>query len=111
VPIHHDRGQIAAETLQGIAQIQLQINAQIQELELDRLYLDISPLQNLPIIHHKIAIKILIVNDINNLYDGNDRTAQSLTKLASKLNLIAVIGHYSSEATRRALIGKIHPQK
>jgi branched-chain amino acid transport system substrate-binding protein len=103
VPIHHDRGQIAAETLQGIAQIQLQINAQIQELSLDRFYTDVSPLQSLPIIHHKIAVKILIVNDINNLYDGNDRTAESLTKLALRLNLIAVIGHYSSEATRRAL--------
>jgi branched-chain amino acid transport system substrate-binding protein len=102
VPIHHDRGQIAMETLQGIAQIQLQVNAQIPELGLAELYPNIPPL-SYTLLHSKIAIRILIVNDINNLYDGHDRTAENLTRLASELNLIAVIGHYSSEATQRAL--------
>jgi branched-chain amino acid transport system substrate-binding protein len=102
VPIHHDRGQIATETLQGIAQIQLQVNAQISELGLAEFFPNISPLLD-TLLHDKIAIKILIVNDINNLYDGDDRTAENLTRLASELNLIAIIGHYSSEATQRAL--------
>lgn len=102
VPIHHDRGQIAMETLQGIAQIQLQINTQIPELELAQLYPDTPPLFD-NLLHGKIALNILIVNDINNLYDGDDRTAENLTRLVSKLNLIAIIGHYSSEATQRAL--------
>jgi branched-chain amino acid transport system substrate-binding protein len=102
VPIHHDRGQIAMETLQGIAQIQLQINTQITELELDRLYPNTPPLID-QLLSYKIALKILIVNDINNLHDGDDRTAENLTRLTSKLNLIAIIGHYSSEATKRAL--------
>jgi branched-chain amino acid transport system substrate-binding protein len=102
VPIHHDRGQIAMETLQGIAQIQLQINTQIHELELAQLYPNTPPLFD-TLLHCKIALKILIVNDINNLYDGDDRTAENLTRLSSKLNLVAIIGHYSSEATQRAL--------
>ncbi len=102
VPINHDRGQIATETLQGIAQIQLQVNAQIPELGLAEFYPNIPELLD-TILYGKIALKILIVNDINNLYDGDDRTAENLTRLASKLNLIAIIGHYSSEATQRAL--------
>ncbi len=102
VPIHHDRGQIATETLQGIAQIQLQVNAQIPELGLAEFFQNIPPLFD-TLLHCKIALKVLIVNDINNLYDGDDRTAENLTKLASRLNLIAIIGHYSSEATQRAM--------
>jgi branched-chain amino acid transport system substrate-binding protein len=101
VPINHDRGQIATETLQGIAQIQLQINARIDELGLTGICPNIPPLFD-TLLQRKIALKILIVNDINNLYDGDDRTAENLTRLASELNLIAIIGHYSSEATRRA---------
>ena len=101
VPIHHDRGQIATETLQGIAQIQLQVNAQIPELRLAEFFPNIPPILG-TLLHSKVAIRILIVNDINNLYDGDDRTAENLTELASE-NLIAIIGHYSSEATQRAL--------
>jgi branched-chain amino acid transport system substrate-binding protein len=101
VPIHHDHGQIAAETLQGIAQIQFQINSQIPELSINELALtsEIPPSLGL----QKFALKILIVNDINNLHNGHDRTAENLVELSSSLNLIAVIGHYSSEATSRAL--------
>jgi branched-chain amino acid transport system substrate-binding protein len=101
VPIHHDHGQIAAETLQGIAQIQFQINAQISELSINELELTSEIPYSLGI--HKFALKILIVNDINNLHNGNDRTAENLVKLSAGLDLIAVIGHYSSEATSRAL--------
>jgi branched-chain amino acid transport system substrate-binding protein len=101
VPIYHDRGQIAAETLQGIAQIQLQINAQIPELSIDEL--ELTPQIPRPLSMQRFALKILIVNDINNLHNGHDRTAENLVKLSSSLNLIAVIGHYSSEATSRAL--------
>ena len=102
VPIHHDRGQIAMETLQGIAQIQLQLNVQISELGLAQLYPDIPPL-SAPLLQGKVALKILVVNDINNLYDGDDRTAENLTRLASRLNLIAIIGHYSSEGNSKSL--------
>jgi branched-chain amino acid transport system substrate-binding protein len=101
VPIHHDRGQIATETLQGIAQIQLQINAQISVLAIEDLKLTTEAAP--PLCIQRFALKILIVNDINNLHTGNDRTAENLMKLSSSLNLIAVIGHYSSEATSRAL--------
>jgi branched-chain amino acid transport system substrate-binding protein len=101
VPIHHDRGQIAAETLQGIAQSQLQINAQIPELSINDL--ELTAQVPSPLSMQKFALKILIVNDINNLHNGHDRTAENLVKLSSSLNLIAVIGHYSSEATSRAL--------
>ncbi len=102
VPINHDRGQIATETLQGIAQIQLQVNVQIDELGLAEHYPNVPPLLD-TLLDSKVAIKILIVNDINNLYDGDDRTAENLTRLGSELNLIAIIGHYSSEATKRAV--------
>jgi branched-chain amino acid transport system substrate-binding protein len=101
VPIYHDRGQIAAETLQGIAQIQFQINAQVPELSINEL--ELTSQVPSPLSIQKFALKILIVNDINNLHNGNDRTAENLVKLSSSLNLIAVIGHYSSEATSRAL--------
>jgi branched-chain amino acid transport system substrate-binding protein len=101
VPIHHDHGQIASETLQGIAQLQLQINAQIPQLSINELFLIDGMPQPLGL--QKFALKILIVNDINNLHNGHDRTAENLVKLSSSLNLIAVIGHYSSEATSRAL--------
>jgi branched-chain amino acid transport system substrate-binding protein len=102
VPAQHDRGQIAAETLQGIAQIQLQLNAKIKLLELNELATE-NLLASYPLTNRKIALKVLIVNDINNLHDGHDRTAENLAKLSARLNLIAIIGNYSSEATQRSV--------
>jgi len=50
-----------------------------------------------------LALKIFIVNDPNNLYDPYNQTAENLVQLAPELNLLAVIGHYSSEMTAKAL--------
>ncbi|MEA5513607.1 ABC transporter substrate-binding protein [Nodularia sp. UHCC 0506] len=108
VPFHHNQGHVAAEILQGIAQIQLQINLPVfeklsvdKEINLD----DIKPDKffNLNNTGSQISLKILIVNDPNNLYDPYNQTAENLANLAPQLNLIAIIGHYSSEMTQKAL--------
>lgn len=56
-----------------------------------------------PLTFSGIALRIMIVNDPNNIYDPYNQTAEKLTSLASQLNLVAVIGHYSSEMTQTAL--------
>jgi branched-chain amino acid transport system substrate-binding protein len=108
VPFYHNQGQVAAEILRGVAQLQLQANLQcfdkiglgaeisLNEIKLHKC-LTINNTDRL------IALKILIVNDPNNLYDPYNQTAENLAKLAPKLNLIAIIGHYSSEMTKKAL--------
>jgi ABC-type branched-subunit amino acid transport system substrate-binding protein len=108
VPFHHNQGRIAAEILRGIAQIQTQVNftslqrlAGWQELQLHPLAIDqwvaLSP------IGCPIALRVLVVNDPNNVYDPFNQTAEKLSTLAAQLNIIAVIGHYSSEMTHKAL--------
>ena len=91
VPFYHNHGHVAAEILRGIAQIQLQLNI--------RLY-NFFTLNNTV---YPLALRILIVNDPNNLYASYNQTAENLANLASQLNLIAIIGHYSSEMTKQAL--------
>ncbi|MBD2359529.1 amino acid ABC transporter substrate-binding protein [Tolypothrix sp. FACHB-123] len=107
-PFFHNQGQVAAEILRGISQIQLQVNLQSfeqislgSEINLD----DITPNIYLPSICScsQIALQILVVNDPNNLYDPYNQTAEKLAELAPQLNLIAIIGHYSSEMTKNAL--------
>ncbi|MBN3877294.1 ABC transporter substrate-binding protein [Nostoc sp. JL23] len=107
-PFFHNQGHVAAEILRGISQIQLQVNLQSfdqislgTEINLD----DITPNTYLPSIcsRSQIALQILVVNDPNNLYDPYNQTAEKLAELAPQLNLIAIIGHYSSEMTRNAL--------
>lgn len=106
-PFFHNQGQVAAEILRGISQIQLQVNLQSfdrislgQEINLN----DIRPTY-LPSISSdsQIALQILVVNDPNNLYDPYNQTAEKLAELAPQLNLVAIIGHYSSEMTKNAL--------
>lgn len=108
VPFYHNQGHVAAEILRGIAQIQLQVNLQIfdrfllcRQINLD----DIRPntFFTLNNTGRQIGLKILIVNDPNNLYDPYNQTAENLANLAPQLNLIAIIGHYSSEMTKKAL--------
>nr|MDZ8042488.1 ABC transporter substrate-binding protein [Nostoc sp. CreGUA01] len=108
VPFYHNQGHVAAEILRGIAQIQLQINfptfdkiALEKEINLD----DIKPDIFFKLNHtdNQIVLRILIVNDPNNLYAPYNQTAENLADLAPQLNLIAIIGHYSSEMTKKAL--------
>ncbi|MCC5655631.1 ABC transporter substrate-binding protein [Nostoc sp. XA010] len=108
VPFYHNQGNVASEILRGIAQIQLQINLQSferislgKEINLD----DIKPekIFSLNNTDSQIALKILIVNDPNNLYAPYSQTAENLANLAPQLNLISIIGHYSSEMTKKAL--------
>lgn len=106
VPFYHNQGNIAAETLRGIAQIQLQVNLlSFEKIALDKeINLDnIKPQIFFSLISTKIALQILIVNDPNNLYSPYNQTAEKLAELAQPLNLIAIIGHYSSEMTKNAL--------
>lgn len=131
VPFHHNQGRIAAEILRGIAQIQSQINFRnfdLTELEMEfcqfteededgntrktnnskskiispNLFSSLNSKDN-PITFGGIALRIMIVNDPNNIYNPYNQTAEKLASLASQLNLIAVIGHYSSEMTQTAL--------
>ncbi|PSB16741.1 hypothetical protein C7B76_11200 [filamentous cyanobacterium CCP2] len=131
VPFHHNQGRVAAEILRGIAQIQSQINFQnfdISTLETefcefiehhsdktgksrkDAEFTIIRPnifsmfreQANL-LTSGKIALQVMVVNDPNNVYDPYNQTAEKLANLAAQLDLIAVIGHYSSEMTRTAL--------
>jgi branched-chain amino acid transport system substrate-binding protein len=108
VPFHHNQGLVAAEILRGIAQNQLQVNLQCLDKissETEVVLNEIKPSSffNLNDTSHKIALRLLIVNDPNNLHDPYNQTAETLAKLAPQLNLTAIIGHYSSEMTRKAL--------
>ncbi|MEB3179455.1 MAG: ABC transporter substrate-binding protein [Nostocaceae cyanobacterium] len=108
VPFFHNHGQVATEILRGIAQIQLQINWQIsQDVSLEnQINLDeIIPKRFFSInnVDIPICLQILIVNDPNNLYAPYNQTADNLANLASQLNVIAILGHYSSEMTKKAL--------
>lgn len=69
------------------------------EINLD----EIRPNIFLTLICSQIALQILVVNDPNNLYTPYNQTAEKLAELAPQLNLIAIIGHYSSEMTKNAL--------
>ncbi|MCF2149829.1 ABC transporter substrate-binding protein [Desmonostoc muscorum LEGE 12446] len=108
VPFYHNQDQVAAEILRGIAQIQLQINLPSFDkiaLEKEINLKDIKPdtFFNLNHTDNLIVLRILIVNDPNNLYAPYSQTAENLADLAPQLNLIAIIGHYSSEMTKKAL--------
>ncbi|MBD2361591.1 ABC transporter substrate-binding protein [Anabaena minutissima FACHB-250] len=105
VPFYHNLGQVSAEILRGISQIQLQVNWENfknlgleKEIDLN----SIKPNVFSTLISSQILLQILIVNDPNNLYTPYNQTAEKLAALAKELNLMAIIGHYSSEMTKNA---------
>ncbi|MEA5576737.1 ABC transporter substrate-binding protein [Anabaena sp. UHCC 0451] len=83
VPINRDRQDRAESLLRGVAQVQEEFNENPQHP----------------------GLKILIVNDANDSNDSNDsRTVHQLAeRLLSKKDVVAVIGHYTSELTKEAL--------
>ena len=109
VPFHHNQGGIATEILRGVSQIQSQVNIQsFNKIDLDQaISLDgIIPNTFFQINNNTltpIALQLLVVNDPNNLYTPYNQTAENLVNLASDLKLMAIIGHYSSEMTKKAL--------
>lgn len=108
VPFYHNSGQVAAEILRGIAQFQFQVNSSSLELNYLQKNKLIAPLLSpncLSLLSSKsqIALRILIVNDPNHLYDPYNQTAEKLAALADSIHLSAVLGHYSSEMTQKAL--------
>ena len=108
IPFHHNQGLVALEILRGIAQIQLQINLQSLDFNYLRRQEFLSTIipelfSSLTNVGNQIALRILIVNDPNKLYNPYNQTAESLANLALPLNLMAILGHYSSEMTKRAL--------
>ncbi|MGP1384851.1 MAG: ABC transporter substrate-binding protein [Thainema sp.] len=108
VPFHHNQGQVAAEVLRGVAQLQWQTNWRwLQLLHCDR-ELDLAKLPPMERsetvgLEQPLALNIMVVNDPNHVYDADNPTAERLAALTSELNLMAVIGHYSSEMTEKAL--------
>jgi branched-chain amino acid transport system substrate-binding protein len=50
-----------------------------------------------------VVLRIMVVNDPNNVYDAYNQTAEKLAAIAPELNIVAILGHYSSEMTERAL--------
>lgn len=117
VPTHHNLGKVATQLLYGVAQAQLQVNLQA----LDRLKIsDITDCCNRlrqtiginkrefdSITDRKTLIRALIVNENNKLISEGGGTfnqaARDLVQVAEELEVMAVIGHYSSEMTRQAL--------
>ncbi|HEY9890133.1 MAG TPA: ABC transporter substrate-binding protein, partial [Candidatus Obscuribacterales bacterium] len=108
VPFHHNQGQVAAEVLRGVAQLQWQTNWHcLQQMGGDR-DLDLTQLparaeEPMAGLGQPLALKVMVVNDPNHVYDADNPTAERLAALAPDLNLMAVIGHYSSEMTAQAL--------
>ena len=108
VPVHHNQGQVAAEVLRGVAQRQWTQNLRwLRHLRLDRDLdwdaLPCSDVETPATLDRPYALRVMIVNDANRLYDVDNATAEALVALAPQLNLMAVIGHYSSEMTEKAV--------
>lgn len=119
VPVSHNSGIIATELLYGIAQMQLQVNLNTwdnlpvpdknlknccrrlkQELEIN------SNDYSEGVRNIRILLQILIVNENNDIiYPGVpfNQAATNLAQVSEQLEIIAVVGHYSSEMTLQAL--------
>lgn len=106
VPFNHNQGAIATEILRGLAQLQLQINRDVLRRypSLDATLCAVTqPATATLLAQNNFVLKLLIVNDPNHLHDPYNQTAQRLAALSAELSIMAVIGHYSSEMTRKAL--------
>jgi branched-chain amino acid transport system substrate-binding protein len=108
VPFHHNQGQVATEVLRGVAQLQWQTNWRCLQRggcdrDLDSTQLPSVEVGAAPGLGQPLALKVMVVNDPNHVYDADNPTAERLAALAPELNLMAVIGHYSSEMTEKAL--------
>jgi branched-chain amino acid transport system substrate-binding protein len=108
VPISHNHGIVAKELLQGIAQIQLQTNLEAVDglsngEELKQAIALKSHLSSLTARNRRICLRIFIVNEDNNLDAQLSQTAENLAAIAQELKIIAVIGHYASEMTEKAV--------
>lgn len=105
VPLHYSQGQIATEILQGVAQLQSQINyfALSSDPDIAAILQQLFPRQPAQLFEPGAALKVLVVNDPNHLYDPYNQTAERLSAVAAELRIRAVIGHYSSEMTQKAL--------
>lgn len=91
VPFYHNQGAIATEILRGVAQIQSIVN--YQHFDRTALGMEFFPEQNpweslfsicgdssLPI-GRRIALRIMVVNDTNNVYAPYNQTAEKLATL------------------------------
>ena len=111
VPIYHNLGSVATELLRGVAQIQTQVNLQALDSlvklrdDCQRLtdFFGISIDNTSLISNGRIVLKILMVSENNHLGSQVNQTAEDLAKRADKLEILAVVGHYSSEMTEQAL--------
>ncbi|MBW4618681.1 MAG: ABC transporter substrate-binding protein [Cyanosarcina radialis HA8281-LM2] len=108
VPISHNHGIVAKELLRGISQIQLQANLEavdgLSNGEILKKAIALqSHLSSLTARSRRICLQILIVNEDNNLTEPVNQTAEKLAASAQELKIIAVIGHYSSEMTEKAV--------
>jgi ABC-type branched-subunit amino acid transport system substrate-binding protein len=105
VPIYYNNGAVARQLLEGVAQLQLQVNLSgLEGLN------DIAKLRNIietqaflgTIIATKMCLRVIVVNEDNN-NEQVSKTAENLAAVAEELNIIAAIGHYSSEMTQKAV--------
>jgi hypothetical protein len=108
VPIYHNYGIVAKELLQGSAQIQFQANLEaandLSSGEVLKKAIALkSHLSSLTARNRRICLRILIVNEDNNLDANLSQTAENLAAIAQELKIIAVIGHYASETTEKAI--------
>ncbi|AFY79711.1 ABC-type branched-chain amino acid transport system, periplasmic component [Pleurocapsa sp. PCC 7327] len=105
VPIYYNNGAVARQLLQGVAQLQLQVNLVglrgLNDIAKLRHIIEIKDFLG-TIIATKMCLRIIIVNEDNN-NEQVSQTTKNLAAVAEELNIIAVFGHYSSKMTQKAV--------
>lgn len=103
VPIYYNNGAVARQLLRGVAQLQLQVNLvglrSLNDIAKLRHIIEIKDFLG-TIIATKMCLRVLIVNEDKQV----SQTAENLAAVAEELNIIAAIGHDSSEMTQKAVI-------